>query len=104
VQTFAQWRDETARAGADSALGAALAVPLWLLAPGAAQPLHARLAAPLPARLRVLSGPEGGLTPDEEDAARALGAQAVSLGPRVLRAETAPLALLAALAACEVAP
>ncbi len=45
----------------------------------------------------VLSGPEGGLSAGEERAARAQGFQAVGLGPRVLRAETAPLALLAAL-------
>ena len=42
----------------------------------------------------TLSGPEGGLSPDEEDAALAAGFQAVNLGPRVLRADTAPLALL----------
>ena len=45
----------------------------------------------------ALSGPEGGLTPQEEEAARAQGFQPVTLGARVLRAETAPLALLAAL-------
>ncbi len=45
----------------------------------------------------LLSGPEGGLTPQEEEAAIALGFAAVRLGPRVLRAETAPLAVLAAL-------
>jgi 16S rRNA (uracil1498-N3)-methyltransferase len=44
----------------------------------------------------VLSGPEGGLSPVEEAAALAAGFQPVTLGPRVLRAETAPLALLAA--------
>ena len=43
----------------------------------------------------VLSGPEGGLSPAEEAAARAAGFAPVSLGPRVLRAETAPLAVLA---------
>ena len=43
----------------------------------------------------VLSGPEGGLAPAEESAARARGFFAVGLGPRVLRADTAPLALLA---------
>jgi 16S rRNA (uracil1498-N3)-methyltransferase len=43
----------------------------------------------------VLSGPEGGLSPAEETAALAAGFKPVSLGPRVLRAETAPLALLA---------
>lgn len=45
----------------------------------------------------LLSGPEGGLTPEEEQAARAAGFQALSLGPRVLRADTAPLAALALL-------
>lgn len=48
----------------------------------------------------VLSGPEGGLSAQEERAALAAGFQAVSLGSRVLRAETAPLALLAALTLC----
>jgi len=43
----------------------------------------------------VLSGPEGGLAPAEESVALAHGFVAVGLGPRVLRADTAPLALLA---------
>ncbi len=47
-----------------------------------------------------LSGPEGGLTADEEAAARAAGFVAVSLGTRVLRADTAPLAVLAYLGLC----
>ncbi len=41
-----------------------------------------------------LSGPEGGLSDGEETAALAGGFAAVSLGPRVLRAETAALAAL----------
>jgi 16S rRNA (uracil1498-N3)-methyltransferase len=45
----------------------------------------------------LLSGPEGGLTDAELARARAAGAQPLSLGPRVLRAETAPLAALALL-------
>ncbi len=45
-----------------------------------------------------LSGPEGGLAPSEEDAAVAAGFSPLSLGPRVLRADTAPLALLAHIA------
>ncbi|QTD45676.1 16S rRNA (uracil(1498)-N(3))-methyltransferase [Ottowia testudinis] len=44
----------------------------------------------------LLSGPEGGLSPDEDAAARAAGFAPVTLGERVLRAETAPLAALAA--------
>jgi 16S rRNA (uracil1498-N3)-methyltransferase len=43
----------------------------------------------------ALSGPEGGLSPAEESAAHERGFEPVSLGPRVLRADTAPLALLA---------
>ncbi len=45
----------------------------------------------------TLSGPEGGFTLHEQEAASAAGFVAITLGPRVLRAETAPLALLAAL-------
>jgi 16S rRNA (uracil1498-N3)-methyltransferase len=45
----------------------------------------------------ILSGPEGGLTAQEEQMALAQGFQPASLGARVLRAETAPLAVLAAL-------
>jgi 16S rRNA (uracil1498-N3)-methyltransferase len=45
--------------------------------------------------LLTLSGPEGGLSADEEDAALARGFVRARLGDRVLRAETAPLAVLA---------
>jgi 16S rRNA (uracil1498-N3)-methyltransferase len=44
-----------------------------------------------------LSGPEGGLSPAEEALARAQGFAPVTLGPRVLRAETAPIMALSAL-------
>ena len=37
----------------------------------------------------VVIGPEGGMTADEVEAMRALGGQAVTLGPRILRTETA---------------
>lgn len=47
----------------------------------------------------LLIGPEGGLSPEEEDAAMARGFTALSLGPRILRTETAGMAVLAALAA-----
>jgi 16S rRNA (uracil1498-N3)-methyltransferase len=46
----------------------------------------------------LLSGPEGGLTASEELAAATAGFRRISLGPRVLRAETAPLAALSRLA------
>jgi 16S rRNA (uracil1498-N3)-methyltransferase len=47
----------------------------------------------------VLSGPEGGLSPAEQALALRFGFTPVSLGPRVLRADTAPLAALACIAA-----
>jgi 16S rRNA (uracil1498-N3)-methyltransferase len=47
------------------------------------------------AQVLVLSGPEGGFAAAEETAARAAGFGAFSLGARVLRADTAPLAALA---------
>lgn len=43
-----------------------------------------------------LNGPEGGLSPDEDALARTQGWQPVTLGPRVLRAETAALVALMA--------
>lgn len=46
-----------------------------------------------------LNGPEGGLAPEEEALALAQGWTAVSLGKRVLRADTAPLAVLSVMAA-----
>jgi len=65
-----------------------------LLSPRAASPL----AAFPQQRALLLSGPEGGLSDAEEDAARARGFAAISLGPRILRADTAPLAVLSWLA------
>ncbi|WP_323121488.1 16S rRNA (uracil(1498)-N(3))-methyltransferase [Burkholderia alba] len=47
----------------------------------------------------LLIGPEGGLSPSEEEAARARGFTSILLGARVLRTETAGMAMLAALAA-----
>lgn len=61
-----------------------------LLSPRAAQPL----AVFAQRRALFLSGPEGGLAEAEEEAARTCGFAAVSLGPRILRADTAPLAVL----------
>jgi 16S rRNA (uracil1498-N3)-methyltransferase len=71
----------------------------------AAEPAHGhaiRLGAALhgigTAPVTLLTGPEGGLTPDEVNAAIEAGGVLVSLGPRVLRAETAAIACLAILA------
>ena len=50
-----------------------------------------------PLEVTLLSGPEGGLSPKEESLALVAGFLPVSLGSRVLRAETAPVAVLSAL-------
>jgi 16S rRNA (uracil1498-N3)-methyltransferase len=84
VQTLSTWL-----AGLDASTPARR----WLLSPTAARPLR-ELAAGDPQATLVLSGPEGGLSPAEEQAARERGFEALQLGPRILRADTAPLAVL----------
>ena len=82
-------------------LGGALAAGaqgLMLSLDAAALPLARRLPPAAGVPLVFLSGPEGGLSPAEQAEALARGFAPVSLGPRVLRADTAPLALLAHLA------
>ena len=64
------------------------------LAPGS-RPLREWALTPGP--LCLVHGPEGGLAPAEEQALLSQGWQPVSLGPRVLRAETAAISALAAL-------
>ena len=71
------------------------------LADGTA-PLRLRLADAAPGQpVCLLSGPEGGLSPAELAAAAAAGHRPTTLGPRVLRADTAPLAALATIAALD---
>jgi len=48
--------------------------------------------APRPERVALLIGPEGGFDPDEVALAQCQGIQTVTLGPRILRAETAGVA------------
>jgi 16S rRNA (uracil1498-N3)-methyltransferase len=84
-----------------------LTLPTWLAAPSPDRSVRrvvlslrdaARFADdPHAAAVCFLSGPEGGLSAAEEALARQAGFAPVSLGPRVLRADTAPLAALAAL-------
>lgn len=74
---------------------AARAAPGWMLS--LAEGTRAIAAMPVQGEATLLSGPEGGLAPGEEQAAVARGWQPVNLGSRVLRAETAPLAALAVL-------
>jgi 16S rRNA (uracil1498-N3)-methyltransferase len=50
-----------------------------------------------PQSVCLMVGPEGGFTAQEEQAAESAGALLLSMGPRILRTETAALAALAAL-------
>jgi 16S rRNA (uracil1498-N3)-methyltransferase len=90
VMTLAQWLKAPAPLDA--------AQPQRLLLSLRPESLGLRAAArPTASAITFLSGPEGGLSTAEEDAALAQGFAPVTLGPRVLRSETAALAALAAL-------
>lgn len=67
-----------------------------MLVPGAAAAL-ASLVSRERRSAALLVGPEGGLSEREQGLAQQAGFQACTLGPRILRTETAPLAALAAL-------
>ncbi|WJF89875.1 16S rRNA (uracil(1498)-N(3))-methyltransferase [Paraburkholderia bonniea] len=70
-----------------------------LLSPRASISFTALPFTPPQGHIIVLVGPEGGFSAAEEAAATDHGFTAVGLGPRVLRTETAGIAVLAALAA-----
>ena len=91
VRTLADWLKSL---NLSELVGARQARLLLSLQTGA-RPLSAALTSE--PSLTFLSGPEGGLSPAEEAAAMACGFAPVTLGPRVLRAETAPLACLSLL-------
>jgi 16S rRNA (uracil1498-N3)-methyltransferase len=91
--------DVSALAGLERWLAqpAATGVRRLMLAPGAPHTL-VTLPPPLPAeRIELLIGAEGGLAPEEMQAAVQAGFVGIRLGPRVLRTETAGLAALAAM-------
>ena len=87
------WAEAVAQATATSDL----ALIPWEAVAGAPD------ARPIPAgarqagRIALFIGPEGGLTAEEVAGAAAAGVIPISLGPRILRAETAALAALAVL-------
>jgi len=99
VRSLTQWLQGLHRPeGGVGQKGADAGQSRWLLSFGAEVLAPGTLLQSMktpPTALQVLSGPEGGLSPAEEEAARAAGFRPVTLGPRVLRADTAPLALLA---------
>ncbi len=73
------------------------ATPRFILDPEAGTRLSGM---PTPAGpVCLIAGPEGGFDPRERDAALAAGCVPISLGPRILRTETAAVAALAAMQA-----
>jgi 16S rRNA (uracil1498-N3)-methyltransferase len=70
----------------------------FVMSTGTAPSLSRALTPATGGRWLALSGPEGGLTADEEAAAAARGFTRISLGGLILRADTAPLAWLAQMA------
>jgi 16S rRNA (uracil1498-N3)-methyltransferase len=75
---------------------AAVTAPLRLLLwEAGSRPLIDVLPAEAPGEVAVLVGPEGGLTEEEVATAAAAGFLPVHLGPRILRTETAGLAMAA---------
>lgn len=50
-------------------------------------------------KVLIIFGPEGGISPDEIAKFENLGAKMIGLGPRILRAETAPLYALSSISA-----
>lgn len=77
------------------AVGAAL--PLMLYEAERENSLRAALTAAPLQTVSIMVGPEGGFSPEEVAQATGAGLRSVSLGTRILRCETAPLAALAAI-------
>lgn len=92
VRPVLQWS-----AAADLASAFDLALVPWEAVAGGSGLRSALAGAPAARTIAVYIGPEGGLTAGEAQAAARGGARTVSLGPRILRTETAGLAALAAI-------
>ncbi len=87
LQSLEQWLGKSPNSG----------VLRLMLVPGSEQTL-ASIAPPAPGgKVDVLIGAEGGLAPDEVERAELAGFVSIRLGPRILRTETAGLAVLAAM-------
>ncbi|MGI4814875.1 MAG: 16S rRNA (uracil(1498)-N(3))-methyltransferase [Janthinobacterium lividum] len=103
VRNFGAWLEEmTGASGVQGAPGASHsnANELRLTLSPRAQKTINDLPVTAPAgEVIVLIGPEGGLSEDEELLATQYGFTALSVGPRILRTETAGIAILSVLAA-----
>ena len=89
VRTLASWLS--------GASGAEHGVGLLLSLQDGAVPVRTHVRGSPTQAITFLSGPEGGLSAAEENLVLTKGYQPVTLGPRVLRAETAALAALTSL-------
>ncbi|TYQ17317.1 UNVERIFIED_ORG: 16S rRNA (uracil1498-N3)-methyltransferase [Zoogloea ramigera] len=76
------------------------AQPRIILSPRATLSLAGWARAQPPQTVTLVIGPEGGLSEAEEELALRHGGVALSMGPRILRTETAGLSALAILSAC----
>jgi 16S rRNA (uracil1498-N3)-methyltransferase len=88
VEPIATWEESVSRACEE------LKLAFWEMAE---MPLGAALPEIAPSSIAIAFGPEGGLEEGEAHFAQAAGFHLVSLGPRILRAETAPVAVCAVL-------
>ncbi len=68
-----------------------------MFSPRATESLASRIAGQTPHDVTLLIGPEGGFSPEEEELARQNGVIFLSMGPRILRTETAGLAAVSAI-------
>ena len=87
VSTPLSWKEALARLGEENAV---------VFYEGGGTPLRL-LAGPETTGLSIVVGPEGGFAPEEIRALEDRGVHTATLGPRILRCETAPLAALSAI-------
>jgi 16S rRNA (uracil1498-N3)-methyltransferase len=69
--------------------------PLFFYEEARGRGLLAALAGAPPKTVSIVTGAEGGFTPEEASLAAEKGLKTVTLGPRILRCDTAPIAALA---------
>ena len=87
VETPISWKQALARFEQENVL---------LCYEGGGAPIG-RLVTPADTAVSLVVGPEGGFDPAEVQAVTAVGGRIATLGPRILRCETAPLAAIAVL-------
>lgn len=87
VETSISWKQALTRFAAENTL---------LCYEGGGAPIG-QLVSPADTAVSLVVGPEGGFDPAEVEAVTAVGGRIATLGPRILRCETAPLAAIAVL-------